>query len=163
ATTSLIFNAKRRRISHMKVAPLAALLLFCTILTAPAVAQKHQTPAKPQPKAAPAPTPAPTFDNLLPADTFVMYVEIRDAGQLIRSSAINDLLEPVLKLAGPPKEFKSVVKWLNAHADQVMSSRMFVAGWSINNKIAPDPLVVIEFASAEEAAKFATPLNEFLP
>lgn len=142
---------------------LAALLLFCTILTSPTVAQKRQTPAKPQPKPAPAPSPAPTFDNLLPADTFVIYAEVRDAGQLIRSSALNDLLEPFLKLASPPREFKSVVKWINAHADQVTSSRMFVAGWSINNKSVPDPLVVIEFASAEDAAKFATPLNEFLP
>jgi hypothetical protein len=81
---------------------------------------------------------------------------------VIRSSAVNDLLEPILKLAGPPKEFRSVVKWINAHADQVTSSRMFVAAWPMNKSL-PDTLVVIEFASAEEAAKFATPLNEFLP
>jgi hypothetical protein len=142
------------------IARLAALLLFFTILTAPTVAQKRQPPAKPQPKAAP--TPAPTFDNLLPADNYVIYAEVRDAGQLIRSSTFNDLLEPILKLSAPPKEFRSVVKWINAHADQVMSSRMFLAAWTINKNL-PDTLVVIEFASAEDAAKFVTPLNEFLP
>src|SRR5262249_27993545 len=95
-------------------------------------------------------------------DSYVIYAEVRDAGQLIRSSTLNDLLEPFLKFAGPPREFKSVVKWINEHSEQVMSSRMFVAGWSINKNV-PDPLVVIEFASAEEAAKFATPLNGFPP
>jgi len=144
------------------IARLAALLLFFTILTAPTVAQKRQTPAKPQPKPAPAPTPAPTFDNLLPADEYVIYGEARDVGQVIRSSALNDLLEPILKLAGPPREFKSIVKWINAHAEQVTSSRMFFAAWPMNKNL-PETLVVIEFASAEEAAKFATPLNEFLP
>ena len=144
------------------IARLATLLLFFTILIVPTVAQKRQTPAKPQPKPAPAPTPAPTFDNLLPADEYVIYGEARDVGEVIRSSTLNDLLEPILTLAGPPKEFKSVVKWINAHAEQVMSSRMFVAAWPMNKSL-PDTLVVIEFASAEDAAKFTAPLNEFLP
>jgi hypothetical protein len=141
-----------------------SLLLLLIIHTAPILAQqKRQTPARPQPKAAaPAPTPAPTFDNLLPADSYVVYAEVRDAGQLIHSSTLNDVLDPILKLAGPPKEFKSVVKWINAHADQMMSSRLFVAAWPTIKNI-PDILVVIEFASPEEATKFATPLNEFLP
>src|SRR5215467_2605616 len=103
------------------IARLAALLLFFTILATPTVAQKRQTPAKPQPKAAPAPAPAPTFDNMLPADEYVIYAEARDAGQVIRSSTLNDLLEPILGFTGPPKEFKSVVEWINAHAEQVMS------------------------------------------
>lgn len=145
------------------IARLAALMLLLTVLTAPTVAQqKRQTPAKPQPKPAAAPTPAPTFDNLLPADSYVIYGEVRDAGQLIRSSAINDLLEPIVKLAGPPKEFRSVVKWLNAHADQAMGSRLLFAAWPARNGL-PDAIVAIEFASPEEAAKFVTPLNEFLP
>ena len=141
-----------------------SLLLLLTIVSVPSLAQKRQTPAKPQPKpaAAPAPTPAPTFDNFLPADSYVIYGEVRDAGQFIRSGPLNDLLEPVLKLAGPPKEFKSVVKWLNAHADQAMGSRLLFATWPINKSL-PDGIVIIEFASPEEAAKFAAPLNEFLP
>src|SRR5918993_4132704 len=93
-------------------------LLLAILPITTAAQQKRQTPARPQPKAtpAPAPTPAPTFDNLLPADSYTIYVEVRGTGQLIRSDALNELLEPVLKLGGPPKELKSVVKWLNAHA-----------------------------------------------
>lgn len=142
----------------------AILLVFATCLTFQTQAQqKRPAPAKPQPKPAAAPTPAPTFDNLLPADSYIIYGEVRGAGQLIRSNALNDLLEPILKLAGPPREFRSIVKWLNAHADEVMTSRLLVAAWPATNKGAPETIVAIEFASAEDAAKFATPLNEFLP
>lgn len=143
----------------------ALLLLFSTFLTATTAAQqKHQTPAKTEPKTAvaPAPTPAPTFDTLVPADSYTIYGEVRGVGQLIRSSAMTDLLEPILKLAGPPKEFRRIVKWLNAHADEVMTSRLLVATWP-RAKDLPDVLVAIEFASSEEAAKFAKPLNEVLP
>src|SRR4029453_15300418 len=124
-----------------------------------AAQQKRQTPARPQPKATPAPAPAPTFDTLLPADSYKLYVEVRGAGSLVRSNAVNKLPEPVLKFAGPPKEFKSIVRWLNAHADEVMTSRLLVATWQTNPNI-PETIIAVEFASAEEAAKFVTPLNE---
>ena len=136
------------------------LLLLSTLLTT--AQQKRQTPAKPQTKApVAAPTPVPTFDTLLPADRYVIYGEVRSAGQMIRSNAINELLEPVLKLAGPPREFKSILKWLNAHSEELMSSRLFVATWPASGDI-PDVIIGVEFASAEEAAKFVSPLNEFM-
>jgi hypothetical protein len=85
-------------------------------------------------------------------------------GQVIRSSALNDLLEPVLKLAGPPKEFRTIVKWLKAHAEEVMTSRLLVATWPGKAaKDVPPTVIAIEFASAEEATKFSTSLNQFLP
>jgi len=141
----------------------ALLVLFSTFLTATTAAQqKRQAPAKTPPKAAVAATPAPTFDTLIPADSYTIYGEVRGVGQLAQSSAVNELLEPILKLAGPPKEFKTIVKWLNAHADEVMTSRLLVAMWP-RAKDLPDAIVAIEFASAEEAAKFAKPLNEVLP
>lgn len=138
----------------------ATILLLILALTASVIAQqKRPTTPKPQPRA----TPAPTFETLVPADSYTVYGEIRGVGQLIRSSALNDLLEPILKLSGPPKEFKTVVKWLNAHAEEVMTSRLLLATWPTGRgKQAPQVLIAIEFASAEEATKFAGTLNEFL-
>ena len=145
--------------------PTAAILLLLITLAATATAQqKRQTTPKPQPKGAATPAPAPTFDTLVPADSYIIYGEVRGAGEVIRSSALNDLLEPVLKLSGPPKEFKTLVKWLNAHAEEVMTSRLLLATWA--NKKAqglPEVLIAIEFASAEEATKFSVTLNQFLP
>jgi hypothetical protein len=142
----------------------APVLLLLLALTAPVVAQQKRPTPKTQPPATPAPTPAPTFDSLVPADSYTIYGEVRGAGQVIRSSALTDLLEPILKLSGPPKEFKTVVKWLNAHSEEVMTSRLLVAAWpTINAQQAPQVLIAIEFDSAEDATKFAGTLNDFLP
>ena len=141
----------------------AAILVSLITLAAPALAQqKRPAPAKTPPKAAATPAPAPTFETLLPADSYAIYGEVRGAGQLIRSTTVTDLLEPILKLAAPSKEFKSVVKWLNAHSEPLMNSRLLLATAPMN-KTLPDTLVAVEFASPEEATKFVTPLNEFLP
>ncbi len=138
----------------------ASITLLLLALTAPVIAQQKRPAPKPQPRA----TLAPTFETLLPADSYTIYGEVRGAGQLIRSSAVSDLLEPILKLSSPPKEFKTVVKWLNAHSEEVMTSRLLVAAWpTVNGKEVPQTLIAIEFASAEEATKFAGTLNEFLP
>lgn len=143
--------------------PAVFILLFLITFTVTAQ-QKRQTTPKPQPKATVAQAPAPTFDTLVPAESYIIYGEVRGAGQLIRSSAITDLLEPVMKLAGPPKEFRAIVRWLNTHAEEVMTSRLLVATWPSNSaKDLPEALIAIEFASAEEATKFSVSLNEFLP
>ena len=143
--------------------PTVVVLLILVTLTATAQ-QKRPTTPKPQPKAPVAQAPAPTFDTLVPAESYIIYGEVRGAGQLIRSSAINDLLEPVMKLASPPKEFRAIVRWLNTHSEEVMTSRLLVATWPSNrSKELPEALIAIEFASAEEATRFSVSLNAFLP
>lgn len=137
----------------------ASMLLLLLALTAPVIAQQKRPVPKP-----PRATPAPTFETLIPADSYTFYGEVRGVGQLIRSSALNELLEPVLKLSAPPKEFRTVVKWLNANAEDVMTSRLLVAvSPTVKARQAPQSLIAIEFATAEEATKFAGTLNEFLP
>ena len=140
------------------------LLLVFTLTTTATAQQKRQTTPRPQPKPAVAPTPAPTFDTLVAADSYILYGEVRGVGQFIRSSALNDLLEPVLQLAGPPKEFSALVKWLNAHSEDLMTSRLLVATWASNNgKNLPEAVVAIELPTAEEATKLSATLNDFLP
>ncbi|PYS72405.1 MAG: hypothetical protein DMF69_07705 [Acidobacteria bacterium] len=126
--------------------------------------QKRQTPKPPSRRSTPAPKPVetPTFDTLLASDCYKIYVEARGVGQLIRSDSVNELLEPVMKLAAPPKEFKTLVKWLNTNADEVLTSRMLVATWATAKDV-PEAVIAIEFDSAEAAAKFAPRLNSFLP
>jgi hypothetical protein len=141
--------------------PVAALLLIFLLTFAPtAAAQKRtQRPKPPAPK--PAGAPAISFDNLLSADSYKIYVEIRNVGQFVNSGSFSELLEPVLKLAAPPKEFRTAVRWLKAHADSVTTSRMMVAAWPTAKDI-PNVLVAIEFDTTEEAAKFEPQLNEVL-
>jgi hypothetical protein len=138
------------------------LLTGSLMLTSAAYSQQRRAPARTQPRATASPTPAPTFDTLLAADSYKLYGEVRGVGQLIHSNAINEILEPIMKLGGPPKEFKTLIKWLNTHADDVMTSRMFIATWPSASEV-PETLVAIEFPSVEEAAKFEPQLNTFLP
>lgn len=144
--------------------PLAFLLLISTALAIPVAGQqKRRTPEKTPAKAPAAPAPAPpTFDTLLAADSFKVYGEIRGVGQLIRSNAANEILEPILKLGSPPKDFTDLVNWLRSHADQLMTSRLLVAGWPTLNDV-PYIVIAIEFSSTDEAAKFESQLNGLLP
>ena len=131
------------------------------VLTPESLAQQRRQPAKPVRKVATVQN-VPTFDTLIAADTYKIYVEVRGVGQLVRSNSVNELIDPVMKLADPPREFKTLVKWLNTHADDVMTSRMLVATWATAKNV-PEALVAIEFASPEEAMKFEPRLNSFLP
>ncbi|MGI8898783.1 MAG: DUF3352 domain-containing protein [Pyrinomonadaceae bacterium] len=137
--------------------------LFLTLLliAAPLSAQRRRPAPKPSPPAKAAQA-ALSFETLLAADSYKIYGEVRGVGQLLRSTGVNDISDPVMKLAAPPKEFKTLVRWLNSHADALMTSRLMFAGWPSRPRL-PQVLVVIEFSSAEEAQKFEPQLKEFLP
>jgi hypothetical protein len=138
---------------------LISLLLIIVIAVSPILAQQKQNITN---KPAQAPAPAPTFDTLLAADTYRIYCEVRGVGGLIRSSAVSDLLDPIMKLGGPPKEFKSLVTWLNKHSDTLAGSRLMIAGWASRPNI-PNVVVAVEFSTPEEAKKFYPELRGFLP
>ncbi len=139
---------------------LSAVLLSASPLTAQK--KRGTTPRKPLPASTQPATATPTFDTLLADDSYKVYGEVRGVGQLIRSPAANDLLDPLLKFGGPPKEFKTVLKWLDAHADVLTGSRMLVAGWPTKTDL-PAVLIAIEFSSPEEAQKFEPELRRFMP
>lgn len=144
------------------ITAIARLFLILVLIAPPFSAQRRRPAApKPAPPAKPA-QPALTFETLLAADSYKIYGEVRGLGQLLRSGGINDIVDPVMKLAAPPKEFKTLVRWLNSHADELMTSRLMFAAWPSRAKL-PQTLFVIEFPSVEEAQKFEPQLKEFLP
>ncbi|MEP6569356.1 MAG: hypothetical protein ABJC10_06235, partial [Acidobacteriota bacterium] len=145
--------------NHKVSRRLFSLVIAIVVVASPLVAQqKRNAPKKP----APIPEAAPTFDSLLAANSYKVYCEIRGVGGLIRSSAVTDLLDPVMKLGKPPAEIKALVDWLNKHADVLSGSRMLVAGWPSRPKL-PTVLLAVEFSSPEEAKKFYPELRDFLP
>ena len=144
------------------LASIVRLALTVIVIASPLYSQRRRSPApKPQPPAQAA-QPAPTFDSILAAESYRFYAEVRGVGQVLRSPGVNDVLDPLVKLASPPKEFKTLVKWLNLEADDLMSSRLMVAAMPSRPKL-PQFLFVIEFASAEDAQKFEPKLKRFLP
>jgi hypothetical protein len=104
----------------------------------------------------------PTFETLLAADTYKMYGEVRNLGQLLSTGGAGEIVDPIVKLADPPQEFKSIVKFLKANAEPLASSRALFAAWPARTNV-PNILVAIEFGTPEEASKFAPKLESFLP
>jgi hypothetical protein len=146
-----------------QIASISARLLLTLFLTAAPLSAQRRRPEAPKPSPpAKAAQPALTFETLLAADSYKIYGEVRGVGQLLRSGGVNDIVDPVMKLTAPPKEFKTLVRWLNSHADALMTSRLMFAAWPSRPKL-PQALFVLEFASAEEAQKFEPKLKEFLP
>src|ERR1043166_5936492 len=104
--------------------PLLPLIYLLVVLVLPknVLGQQRRQPPRPNVKATSTEQQI-TFDTLLGSDRYKIYAEVRSVGQLIRSSSVNELLEPVLKLAGPPQEVKEFIRWIDAHSDDVMTSR----------------------------------------
>ncbi len=138
-----------------------ALVLVLTLFSAPLLAQRRSAPAK---KPAPAQPlePVVTFDSLLTDDSYIIYSEIRNLGQLVRSSGLNELLDPLIKVAEPPQELRTILKWLNSHAEALATSRMFVATWAVRPGV-PSNLIAVEFSTPDEAKKFEADLKSFIP
>jgi len=154
---------KKFRTNTNLLTRLLILIGTLALLASSLTAQQKQRPVPPKkPSASRAAEPVPTFDSLFAAESYRVYGEVRGVGGLIRSSAVNDLLDPLIKLGGPPKEFKTAIKWLNAHADVLAGSRMLVAAWPARPKL-PTVLIAIEFSSVEEAQKFEPELRGFIP
>src|SRR5688572_26481136 len=144
-----------------RASTIVSLALVIVIFAAPLRAQ--QQPASPPPAQPEAATkPAPTFDTLLSTDTYKMYVEVRNVGTLLTTGGAGDIVDPILKLADPGPQLKSLVKFLRDNAEPLAASRLMVATWPVRTDI-PSTMAALEFASADEAAKFAPKLETFLP
>ncbi|HYR76050.1 MAG TPA: hypothetical protein VEM96_09415 [Pyrinomonadaceae bacterium] len=143
---------------------IVSLFVVMILFAAPLCAQQPTaTPAKPapQPQSA-APTLDPTFETLLSTDSYKLYGEVRNVGQLMSNGGMGDIVDPIIKLADPPKEFNSIIKFLKTNAEALASSRLLFVTWPARTGI-PDAFVAIEFPAAEDAAKFAPKLETFLP
>ncbi len=146
------------RIHKSQIAFFLALVLFAS----PIVAQQKRAPAPKKPAPAPVAEPAPTFDSLLSDDSYRIYFEIRNVGNVVRLPAVTEMADPLIKLAGPPNEFKTILNWVTEQADALADSRLFVATAPGKPNL-PSALVAVEFSSSEEARKFQSALRKFLP
>src|SRR5436305_519299 len=145
----------RRLISILIVIPLLATTLLAQRPTA--------TPAKPQPQLEAIPrTAEPTFENLLGVDIYKVYGEVRNVGQLLSTGGAGEIVDPIIKLADPPPQFKAIVKFLKSNGEALADTRLFFASWPVRPDV-PSAFVTIEFPTPEEAAKFAPKLETFLP
>jgi len=138
-----------------------SILLALLMIAAPAFAQQPGKSATPPPRQAPK-LGDPTFETLLAADAYKLYGEVRNVGQLLSTGGAGEIVEPIIKLADPGPEFKSIVTFLKKNSEALASSRLMFATWPARSDV-PTMFVAIEFPTNEEAAKFAPKLEAFLP
>ncbi|HJZ83317.1 MAG TPA: hypothetical protein VKD91_23315, partial [Pyrinomonadaceae bacterium] len=135
-----------------------SLLLVLLIIAAPVAGQR---PAGAPPRQTPK-LSDPTFETLLATDAYKMYGEVRNVGQLLSTGGAGEIVDPIIKLADPGKEFKSIVSFLKKNSEALASSRLLFASWPARTDV-PEFFVAIEFPTSEDAAKFAPKLETFLP
>jgi hypothetical protein len=137
-----------------RLTPIISLLTAMALFAAPLSAQQRRASAPVK--------PLPTFDNLLAVDSYEVYGEVRNVGQLLSTGGAGEIVDPIMKLAEPPKEFQSIVKFLKANSEALATARLLFASSPARTEI-PTTFVAIEFSSPEEADKFAPKLEKFLP
>src|SRR5207248_6375113 len=138
-----------------------SLFVAILLLATPLWAQRPTTPPA-QPQAKTPKIPDPTFETLLGADTYKLYGEVRNVGQLLSTGGAGEIVDPIIKLANPPQEFQSIIKFLKKNEEALATSRLLFASWPARADV-PNAFVAIEFATPEEAAKFSPKLETFLP
>jgi hypothetical protein len=151
------FSSKRFR-GYRQISLLLALLMIASPVVAQQPAGKSGAPP---PKQGPR-LSDPTFETLLAIDAYKLYGEVRNVGQLLSTGGAGEIVEPVIKLADPGPEFKSVVSFLKKNSEALASSRLMFATWPARTDV-PTMFVAIEFPTSEDAAKFAPKLEAFLP
>lgn len=139
-----------------------SVLLALLMIAAPIVAQQPANKsAPPGPRQGPK-LGDPTFETLLAIDAYKLYGEVRNVGQLLSTGGAGEIVEPVIKLADPGPEFKSIISFLKKNSEALASSRLMFATWPARTDV-PTMFVAIEFPTNEDAAKFAPKLEAFLP
>ena len=97
-------------------------VLLLALFVSPLAAQQP-APAKLPAQTAVQPE-APTFDYLLSADTYKLYGEIRNVGQLLSNGGAGEIVDPIVKLADPGPQFKAIISFLKKNSEALGSSRL---------------------------------------
>jgi Protein of unknown function (DUF3352) len=102
-----------------------------------------------------------TFDSLLPASGYKLYVEVRNVGALLGSPEVRELFEPVsplLEQMGEAVEFK-LVRLVTDNADRLQHSRVMFA-LNPTDTSRPGSLLAFELDSEDAAEEFAARMQE---
>lgn len=151
------------RSSHSsKLASSVSVLLALVLFASPLCAQRPSPPRPGQTRTAPRLNEI-AIEALLAEDSYKVVGEVRNIGQLMNTGGgAGEIIEPIMKLADPPNEFRELIKFLNANTEVLSTARLMFATSPARPDI-PNAFVAIELPSAAEAEKFEPKLNRLLP
>src|SRR5438445_9781073 len=113
-------------------------LLLLSLFVAPLAAQQPTPPRTTAPTTSTGEAPA--FDNLLSADTYKLYGEIRNVSQLLSNGGAGEIVDPIVKLTDSGPQFKAIVSFLKKNSEALGSSRLKLASWDMRSYV---PLVFV--------------------
>src|SRR5215471_6328530 len=88
-----------------------SVVLLLVLFATPLLAQQPAPVARPGQTTARAEVPPP-FEELLSADVYKVYGEVRNVGTLLSNGGAAEIIDPITKLADPGPQFKSLVSFL---------------------------------------------------
>lgn len=134
----------------------------------PATGAPAQTPAEPpqgagaaRARGAEGGDPDLSLDDVLSADAYAVYGELRMVGQLISAPEVRELLATARLPGGAPPELLALADFLNSHAETLSTSRALFATAPVREQL-PDTIIVAELPSVEQARKLVPELRAFL-
>ena len=124
-------NSNSSFVARSRLTRFASLVIAIVLFTPPLLAQRPTSTApKPSTQREATPRiPDPTFETLLGADTYKLYGEVRNVGQLLSTGGAGEIVDPIIKLANPPPEFQSIIKFLKKNEEALATSRLLFASW----------------------------------
>lgn len=140
---------------------LIAILLTLLLVLTPAIGQQRTAPVPSKSPAQQREAGAParvadaletdvSFDTLVAAESYAVYLEVRRIGQLAGSREFNELLETFTALAAPPKELADTIEFFKTHAEALENAQMLVASMPTQPGL-PQAIGAIQLSSVEEA------------
>lgn len=104
-----------------------------------------------------------TFDSLLRASSYTLYIEARNIGALLRSAEFRETFEPIspmLEQFGGAVEFK-LVRLVTDNIDRLQHSRVMMA-FNPTDSSLPSQLLAFELESEDAAKEFEIKIKESL-
>ncbi|HKP13768.1 MAG TPA: hypothetical protein VJZ91_16725, partial [Blastocatellia bacterium] len=139
------------------------LLLVCGLAAAPLAATRHERSQSATTAAQQNDDDADgvTFDNLLRASSYTLYIEVRNVGAVLRSPEFRETFEPISPMLGHfvGGTETTLVRLVTDNADRLQRSRVMLA-FSPADSSLPALIVGVEMESEDAAKEFEAMAKE---
>lgn len=93
------------------------------------------------------------IESLLASDSYAVYVELRNVGQLIRNETLKQAIKGVMLMDDTPPEFGKLVEFVTQHQETLGDARLLVGLMPVRRNL-PRALMALQMSSLENAAGF---------
>jgi hypothetical protein len=158
--------------NSLRLAAVAAAALLCLVSTPGAAQRRPRTPAPAPARRAEPPAearapqtrraePERSFEELLPAEGYGLYVELRRVGTLFEMGDLKTAMAAARLVDPDVSQLAAIADFVAANNEYLDEARVLIAGLSARPGL-PQALVGLQLASPEAAAAFEPKYRAFL-